>query len=218
MLYSTLLVATAAFSGLVAAQNSTSDLTLPPGISACCSVDANQVPEKSRSTWCSASENTCPEICGGQGQIASGGNVCDADTLKYTCKCRNGTEPDMSEYQQSVPGLMCRYWFDLCTNATIASNGEGNQAEQFACDTYRNQECGNKTTSDASTTSATTSGSSRASSTGSSDSATESGGSSATSSAASGASSTPGAAVRLAQEFAAPVLAGGMIALFGIAL
>ncbi|KAJ4344605.1 uncharacterized protein N0V89_012349 [Didymosphaeria variabile] len=217
MLYSALLVATAAFSGLAAAQNSTSDLTLPPGVGACCTVAANDVPERTRATWCSATENTCPEICGGQGQIASGGNTCDEDTLQYTCKCRNGTEPTMAEYEQSVPGLMCRFWFDQCTNATIASNGEGNQAEQFACDTYRNQQCGNKTTADAETTSSTTSGSSGASSTGSSDSATESS-STATSSAASGSSSTPGAAVRLAQEFAAPVLAGGMIALFGIAL
>jgi hypothetical protein len=78
MLYATLLVASAAFSGFVAAQNSTSDLTLPPTIQACCNVDAGQVSDDDKNVWCDASENTCPEICGGQGQIASGGNVCDA--------------------------------------------------------------------------------------------------------------------------------------------
>lgn len=122
----------------------------------------------------------------------------------------------MAEYQQSVPGLMCRYWFDGCTNATIGSNGEGNSAQQFACDTVRNQQCGNKTTRDASTTSARSSGGSAPTSTGSSGSS--SGAGSQTSSAASESTSAPGAAVRLAQDFAAPVFAGGMIALFGIAL
>ncbi|KAF2441147.1 hypothetical protein P171DRAFT_434829 [Karstenula rhodostoma CBS 690.94] len=215
MLYTTLLIASAAFSGFAAAQNSTID-NLPPSVGPCCSVDANKVAKNTKSTWCTASENTCPEICGGQGQIASGGNTCDETTLQYTCKCRNGTEPDMAEYMQSVPGLMCRYWFDGCTNATIGNDGEGNSAQQFACDTVRNEQCGNKTTRDASTTSATTSRSSRPTSTDSSESGSES--SSQTSSAASESSSTPGAAVRLAQEFGAPVLAGGMIALFGIAL
>jgi len=124
----------------------------------------------------------------------------------------------MAEYQQSVPALMCRYWYGLCTNATIGANGEGNSAEQYACLQAQNENCGNKTTNDASTTSATTSGSSSPSSTGSDSGSSAQQSGSATSSAATGASSTPGAAVRLAQEFGAPVLAGGMIALFGIAL
>jgi hypothetical protein len=77
MLYATLLVASAAFSGFAAAQNSSSGLTLPPAIQPCCNVDTGGIPESDKQTWCDASENTCPEICGGQGQIASGGNVCD---------------------------------------------------------------------------------------------------------------------------------------------
>lgn len=77
MLYTTLLVATAAFSGFAAAQNQSFDADLPPTISPCCNVDASKVSDSLRSSWCTASENTCPEICGGQGQIASGGNVCD---------------------------------------------------------------------------------------------------------------------------------------------
>jgi hypothetical protein len=123
----------------------------------------------------------------------------------------------MANYEQSVPGQMCRYWHDACINATFDPiTKEGNSEQQYACDTIRDQQCGNETTRDASTTSATTSASTRPSSTASSGSESESG--SATSSTASGSSSTPGAAVRLAQEFGAPVVAGGLIALFGIAL
>ncbi|KAF9730596.1 hypothetical protein PMIN06_007669 [Paraphaeosphaeria minitans] len=215
MLYTTLLIASAAFSGFAAAQNGSSS-DLPPTIEPCCNVPANNIPVPTKSTWCTASQNTCPEICGGQGQIANGGNTCDQDTLEYTCKCRNGTEPAMSDYVQTVPGQMCRYWYAACTNATFAADGEGNATQQFACDQAQQQQCGNLTTKDASTTSASSSGGSRPTSTGSSESSSET--SSQTSSSASESTSTPGAAVRLAQEFGAPVLAGGMIALFGIAL
>ena len=88
MLYTTLLAATAAFSGLVAAQNGTSATgPLPNGISPCCNVNAGTVPEGLRDSWCEASTNTCPEVCGGQAQIASGGNTCDevctSSTLVY---------------------------------------------------------------------------------------------------------------------------------------
>lgn len=78
MLYTSLLAATAAFSGLVSAQNGTSNLNLPSTIGPCCNVDANGIPTDLKQEWCQASTNTCPEICGGQGQIASGGNECDA--------------------------------------------------------------------------------------------------------------------------------------------
>ena len=91
MLYKTLFVATAAFSGLVAGQNSTasgsapSQTGLPPSIQPCCSISADNVPENLKNAWCQAEQNTCPQICGGQGQIASGGNDCDT-----VCHCTNG--------------------------------------------------------------------------------------------------------------------------------
>ncbi|KAF1971407.1 hypothetical protein BU23DRAFT_555948 [Bimuria novae-zelandiae CBS 107.79] len=218
MLYTTLLAASAVFSGLVAAQNSTSNLQLPNGIQPCCKVDANRVPQNQRSTWCNAQQNTCPEICGGQGQIAAGGNNCDDNDLTFTCKCRNGTEPDMSEYQQSVPGQMCRFWFSLCTNATIdQQTNEGSESLQFSCDTIMQERCGNKTTQDASETSSAASSSTPRPTGGSSGSGSSS---EETPSATGGSTPThsPGAAIRLAQNLGAPVLAGGMMALFGMAL
>lgn len=109
---------------------------------------------------------------------------------------------------------MCRFWYQACTNATFAANGEGNATQQFACDQALKQNCGNLTTSDDAATS--TMSSSRPTSTSGSGSGSQ--GSSETSSSASTPSPTTGAAVRLAREFGAPVLAGGMIALFGIAL
>lgn len=72
------------------------DITLPPNVIAnpdladsckdstslpCCSVATNLVPEDKRQSWCDAQENTCVDICGGQGQIASNGNECDAVSL-----------------------------------------------------------------------------------------------------------------------------------------
>lgn len=80
MLYTTLLAATAAFSGFAAAQNGTAP-GLPPSVGPCCNINVNSVSEDMRQEWCQASKNTCPEICGGQGQIASGGNECDPVSL-----------------------------------------------------------------------------------------------------------------------------------------
>lgn len=123
----------------------------------------------------------------------------------------------MSEYEQTVPGQMCRFWHDQCINATFASNGEGNEEQQFACDTIKAAECGNKTSKDAETSS-TSSRSSRPTATPTgSDSGSGADETSSTASAST-TSATPGAAIRLAQDFGTPVLAGGLIALFGIAL
>jgi hypothetical protein len=71
MLYSSVIVAVSAFAGLAAAQ---SNSTVIP----CCSVAINTVPEDQRQSWCDAQENTCVDLCGGQGDIASNGNTCDA--------------------------------------------------------------------------------------------------------------------------------------------
>lgn len=70
MLYSSLIVAVSALAGFAAAQNNT---VIP-----CCTVPVNNVPESDRQDWCNAQENTCVDLCGGQGEIASNGNTCDA--------------------------------------------------------------------------------------------------------------------------------------------
>ena len=70
MLYSSVIVAVSAFAGLAVAQNNT---VIP-----CCTVTTSTVPEDMRQSWCDAQENTCVDLCGGQGDIASNGNTCDA--------------------------------------------------------------------------------------------------------------------------------------------
>jgi hypothetical protein len=130
-------------------------------------------------------------------------------TLQFTCKCQNGTSfagASMAAYEQSVPALMCRFWYGQCVQAT-----NQNLAQQFQCEQARNANCGNLTVNDAGAVS----------------SLAPSGSATATASRSSGASSSPtgsttpaassGAAVPLAQ-YGAPILAGGLLAVFGIAL
>lgn len=202
MLYSSILVAVTALASFATAQNNTS---LPPGVGPCCTVNSGLVNGTTKSDWCLAETNTCREACGGS--TASGGNTCDSTSLQFTCECRNGTKPEMSLYEQSVPGLMCRFWFRQCIGAT-----NQNLDLQDFCRAEQAAKCGNLTTR--STTTTTTSGSPTASN-------TRGGGSAdATSSSASPATSSPGAAaaIAIAREFGTPLLAGGVLALFGFAL
>ncbi|PSN60619.1 hypothetical protein BS50DRAFT_506222 [Corynespora cassiicola Philippines] len=212
MLYSTLLVAAATLSSFAWAQDSDSpdsNITYP-AVGACCNVSANDIPQSLRTSWCQAQENTCPEICGGLAQVANSGNNCDETTLNYTCNCRNGTSPQMSEYQQSVPGQMCRFWYDAC----VAQTGSDRDA-QFQCQQARDQNCGNLTTTDPEETSSSSASSTPTATGGSSG---ESGSSSATGSAGASESSGAAAALDVARHFGTPVLAGGILAVFGLAL
>lgn len=119
----------------------------------------------------------------------------------------------MSAYQQTVPAQMCYYWYDTCINATIGANGEGNAAEQFNCEQARNSQCGNTTIDDSS--SGSSSSSAAASATRSSSGGATSSGASATGSSTAAASS--GAAVANF-AYGTPALAGGLLAIFGLAL
>lgn len=112
----------------------------------------------------------------------------------------------MDEYQQSVPGQMCRYWFDQCINAT-----NQDLEWQVECRNQRDANCGNKTTSagakssvePSSTPSATDGGKDEPSSTGAAPSETSKG---------------AAAGLAFAREYGTPLLAGGLAAFFGLAL
>ncbi|KAF2185104.1 hypothetical protein K469DRAFT_708387 [Zopfia rhizophila CBS 207.26] len=199
MLYSNLLVAAAAFFSFASAQNSTATPVGP-----CCNVDPGSIDSDLRADWCRAERNTCPEVCGGISKLQQGGNDCNAQTLNFTCVCSDGTRPNMSEYQQSVPGLMCRQWFENC----IAASGEDLE-KQEAC---KSVECGNKTTRAAASSSAAASDGPTATG-GGGDQASATAGS-PTSAQSSGAAT----ALAIARDYGTPVLAAGMMALFGFAL
>ena len=120
----------------------------------------------------------------------------------------------MKTYQQTVPAQMCYYWYDACINATInTQTGEGNAAQQFQCTQARDSQCGNTTIDESS------SGSSSASASGSGSTATRtaSGTSGASATGSSTAAASSGAAIA---NFAlgTPALAGGLLAVFGLAL
>jgi hypothetical protein len=75
MLYSTLIVAASAIAGASAqllSNGTRYDTPIP-----CCTVAAGLVPADRRSDWCEAQKNTCNELCGGVGKVASNGNNCD---------------------------------------------------------------------------------------------------------------------------------------------
>ncbi|KAI8936026.1 hypothetical protein NX059_007528 [Plenodomus lindquistii] len=209
MLYSTIIVAASAFAGFAAAQNST---VIP-----CCTLPATQIPADDRSSMCNANQNTCVELCGGLGDIASNGNECDDTTLENSCTCANGTDitSSLANYQQSVVGLMCQnFWFDAC----IGASGS-NAAQQRACVTTRESECGNLTTDGANTGGSSDDDDSSSSSASASSTPTASGSSSPSASGSGAAATTTaaGAAANLA-VYGTPALAGGLLAVFGFIL
>lgn len=201
MLYSSLFVAVSAIASFAAAQNNTN---LPPGVSPCCTVNSGLVNSTLKNEWCLAETNTCRELCG---TVASGGNTCEQETLRFNCECRNGTKPDMSKYEQTVPGQMCRFWFRQCINAT-----NQNLDQQDFCRSEQTAKCGTLLSNKASASSSGAGGASATTS--------GSGSADATSSSASPATSSPGAAaaIAIAREFGTPLFAGGIVALFGFAL
>jgi len=206
MRYVALIATASALASFASAQNSSNTPI------ACCTVPASQIPAEERSSLCNANENTCVELCGGLGQIASNGNTCDDTTLENSCKCSNGTDitSGLAKYQQSVAGLMCQnFWYDACISASGSD-----AAQQRNCVTTRESQCGNLTTDGASAggSSASASGSAGAS-------RTSTGGSSPSNSGTASESSQPtkGAAADLT-AYGTPALAGGLLAVFGLFL
>lgn len=116
----------------------------------------------------------------------------------------------MSEYQQTVPGLMCRVWYDQCIAATGSDD-----AAQFQCIQARDNLCGNLTTTDA--TNAGNAGSSGSASASSSPSST-SGSSSDSSSTPSASPTAAGNAAAALAQYGTTALAGGLLAIFGLVL
>jgi hypothetical protein len=131
------------------------------------------------------------------------------DTLQYTCSCSNGTSlatAQLGQYEQTVPGLVCRDWFIACTAAT---NGTANaRQQQYQCDLARNEQCGNLTTRATASSSSAMPSRTGGGGGGNDASETQSG---------SAPSQSTGAAVAFA-TYGTPILAGGLLAVFGIAL
>ncbi|KAL1968486.1 hypothetical protein VTN77DRAFT_1696 [Rasamsonia byssochlamydoides] len=100
---SSLALILSAFVAGIAAQN---NYTFPAGF------NLGLVPENTRSAWCQAQRNTCPQICGG----AASPNECDPDTLNFSCTCINGTVPDVALYTNTIPFFVCQANYAQCIN------------------------------------------------------------------------------------------------------
>lgn len=209
MFYSTVVLAAAAFSGLVAAQSGNSTVTIDP----------NSVTAATRQTWCRAQLQTCPKLCPDE-RTTAGGNTCDSNTLEYNCTCASDNQsPAVADYQQTLPALLCEQYVIQC----VAANPNDRDA-QTACHATN---CGNKTLDDVSSSSsssesesasATSSPTSSASGSDASETASStSGGDEASSTASQSASATAdsGAGLNIAST---GVLAVGILAAFGFAL
>lgn len=196
MLYASLLLAASAFSGLVAAQN----------FSQCCTINPGSVDTDTRQSWCRAEQNTCPELCGGIGNLANNGNLCDSNLLTYTCKCADGKSPNVTDYQQSLPAQMCLSWVTQC----VASRPN----DLTGITECRAVQCGNKSLDAASASTIAAASSSTVA-----PSSTSSGSASATVASATSASSKAAAtALGMVRDYATPVFAAGMMAVFGLGL
>lgn len=86
-----------------------------------------------RFQWCLAQRNQCPQICGGAASL----NDCDDTTLQYNCVCPNGTVPDCSAYQQTIPFFICQQTFVQCT-----ANHPNDAAGKQQC--TKNEQCGTR--------------------------------------------------------------------------
>ncbi|KAG2412612.1 hypothetical protein HFD88_010169 [Aspergillus terreus] len=166
-----------------------SNYTFPDGF------DLNQVKPTDKAAWCLAQRNSCPKICGG----AASANTCDTQTLQFSCKCSNGTEADVSPYQETIPFFVCYANYGQCISRSTT------QDEDEKCTEGRDQ-CGKLNASDASSSSSTTSSSVSLPTETSSSSSGESSGSSTTT-GSSAAATTSNAAMRLAQEHATGLMA-----------
>ncbi|KAA8642143.1 uncharacterized protein ATNIH1004_011084 [Aspergillus tanneri] len=178
-------------SALVASAAAASNYTFPSGF------DLNQVNPTTRASWCVAERNSCPKICGG----VANANSCDPQTLDFTCTCSNGTDADVSPYEQTVPYFVCQENYAQCIQRSTSLNDEDK------CKDDR-KECGslNATEGSSSSSSTTMSTTSLPTSTGSS--ASSNGRSTATSTSTGAAgTTTTNAAVRMAQEHAMGLVA-----------
>ncbi|KAK4500295.1 hypothetical protein PRZ48_008484 [Zasmidium cellare] len=199
MFRSTLLLATAAFAAVASAQNYSTSGNL--------TINVQQVPSALRSSWCRAQTNSCPQICGGRAQP----NNCDPDTLTYQCVCTDGSNPNITDYDQTIPSFICEQWKANCVDAHPNDLDGQTGCQSVTCGSRNASSNLAATTSSAATTSATATSSSSAESTSASGTASSSASASATTSSAA-------MAIHVAEQYGTGIVAGGLLALFGLVL
>jgi hypothetical protein len=137
------------------------------------------------------------------------------NTLNYTCTCTDGSSPNISAYQQTIPFYECQQWKTDCVAAHPNDLDGQTGCLSVTCGNL-NASSGESSTSSsmASTATASSTGSSAASSA----SATGSSTGSSTASSASATSSSAAVAMSVAKNYGTGILAAAMLAVFGLAL
>lgn len=125
--------------------------------------------------------------------------------LTYVCTCTDGSHPNISSYQQTLPFFVCTQW-----KANCIENNEMDLTAQQACLSVT---CGSKNASAVPGASGGSGSSTSAGTTTPTASATGGSQSSSTSS-----SKGLAAATNFASSYGTQLLAGGMLAAFGLAL
>ncbi|KAJ9297554.1 hypothetical protein DTO271G3_4329 [Paecilomyces variotii] len=198
---SSVVLMVSAFAAGIAAQ---ANYTLPAGF------NPAEVSATEKASWCTGQRNICPKICGGAANV----NTCDPDTLSFSCVCSDGSVPNSSEYTQSLPYFVCEANYGQCIeNHPNDLTGQEECKEQAQCGTK------NATSAASSTSAAATSGTAAAT-TMSTATKTASGQVSTTSAAKATASTSHSAAsaVKVAQDYSAALLVGGLLAGFHFVL
>ncbi|EPS25950.1 hypothetical protein POX_c04325 [Penicillium oxalicum] len=140
------MVVLSAFAATALAQSSTYSYTFPQGF------NLGLVDSSTKSSWCEGQRNTCPQICGG----AASQNTCIDATLQFNCVCVDGSQPNVTAYQTTIPFYVCNAYIGQCL-----ANNAGQLDAQEAC---KEVQCGNKNATDSSSSSSSSSSSTTAAS------------------------------------------------------
>ncbi|KAK4615483.1 hypothetical protein CLAFUW4_10167 [Fulvia fulva] len=200
MFRSTLLVAVTALSIVVSAQNYSTSGPL--------TIDVSQIEVPLRQSWCRAQTSSCPQICGGQAQP----NTCDQETLEYVCTCTDGSTPNITNYDQTIPSFICAQW-----KANCVANHPMDLPGQTGCLSVT---CGSENATSGDSTATTSSASETMTATSTSSASEETGSESASASepAASATESSAAIALNMAQQYGTGIMGAGLLAVFGLAL
>lgn len=149
---------------------------------------------------------------------------CQQNGLTYSCVCSDGSTPNISDYAQTLPSLVCQQWVINCVASHPNDlNGQAG-CHSVTCGmknaSATNNAAGGASGSSASGSASAASGSASQTATGSSAAASGSASATASSSGSASSSSSSGSAavMNVAMNYGTGILAGGMLAVFGLAL
>lgn len=132
--------------------------------------------------------------------------------MTWDCQCYQANTPNISDFGQTVPSLMCDEWKAQCT----ASRPDDLDGQEF-CQSFQ---CGERNASayGSSSSASTTTASETSSETGSSSSSTSGGGESAPSTSETSEPTGAAAALGVGKQYGTGVVGALLFGLFGLAL